>query len=99
MVCNNCLENHYCYSDYLYEYIPIDTAIEVKKIDKNTSGDFYINFDVVREDDLGEVAILVKDIKDLPDSLPLFLDLYDYVFTDDLDYCGEGRYRFPSNLV
>ena len=99
MVCNNCLENHYCYSDYLYEYIPIDTAIEVKKIDKNTSGDFYISFDVVREDVLDENAILVKDIKDLPDSLPLSLDLYDYVFVDDLDYCGEGCYRFPSKLV
>ena len=99
MFCDNCLENNYRYSDYLYEYIPIDAAIEVKKIDKNASGDFYISFDVVGEQELDEAAVLVKDIKDLPDPLPLSLDLYDYVFVDDLDYCGEGRYRFPSDLV
>lgn len=100
MVCVNCLENNYCYSDYLYEYIPIDTAIEVKKIDKNTNGVFYISSHVIREDDLGEVAILVKDIKDLPDWLPLYLlDLDDYVFLDDLKEDEEGCYRFPSNLV
>ena len=100
MVCDSCVEDNYCYSDYLCEYIPIDTAVEVKRINEGTSGHFYISFDIVGEDALGAgVIIVVQDIIDLPDSLPLSLDLDDYVFVDDLEDCGEGRYRFPSGLV
>ena len=63
------------------------------------SGSFYTTTDVVEESVLDEVAILVRDIEDLPHQLPLYLDLDDYVFLDDLEEDEEGRCLFPANLA
>ena len=97
--CNDCLEDSYSYSSYHSEYILNDDAVEVKTINRRMSGSFYTTTDVVEECVLDEVAILVRDIEDLPHPLPLYLDLDDYVFLDDLEEDEEGRHRFPANLA
>ena len=63
------------------------------------NGGFYIDTDVVEEYALDKVAILVRDIENIPHPLPLYLDLDDYIFLDDLEKDEEGRYLFPANLV
>lgn len=97
--CDDCLEDNYSYSSYHSEYIPNDDAVQVKRINRRISSSFYATTDVVEESVLDEVAILVRDIKDLPHPLPLHLYLDDYVFLDDLEEDEEGRYLFPANLA
>ena len=91
-ICESCLESNYCYSEYASKYIPNDIAVEVKTINKNMNGNFYISVDVVGEYDLDTVAILVRDIDFLPETLPLGLDLDDYIFLDDLEKIKGGHY-------
>lgn len=98
ILCDYCLEESYCYSDYHSEYIPRDEAVEVKTIDRRTNGSFSIYSDVVEECVLKKVAILVKNIENLPHLLPLNLDLDDYILVDDLEKDEEGRYLFPASL-
>ena len=99
IICDDCLEENYSYSSYHSEYILNDDAVEVKTINRRMSGSFYTTTDVVEESVLDEVAILVRDIEDLPHQLPLYLDLDDYVFLDDLEEDEEGRCLFPANLA
>lgn len=91
-ICESCLESNYSYSEYASEFIPNDIAVEVKTISKNMNGNFYISVDVVGEYDLDTVAILVRDIDFLPETLPLGLDLDDYIFLDDLEKIKGGHY-------
>ena len=98
IICDYCLEENYCYSSYHSEYLRREDAAEVKSINKKINGGFYIDADVVEEYVLDKVAILVRDIEDLPDPLPSYLDLDDYIFLDDLKKDEEGRYLFPANL-
>lgn len=91
-ICESCLESNYSYSEYATDFIPNDIAVEVKTINKNMNGNFYISVDVVGEYDLDTAAILVRDIDFLPETLPLGLDLDDYIFLDDLEKIKGGHY-------
>ena len=99
IICEHCLEENYSYSSYHSDYILDGNAVEVKTINKKMNGGFYIDTDVVEEYALDKVAILVRDIENIPHPLPLYLDLDDYIFLDDLEKDEEGRYLFPANLV
>lgn len=94
-VCESCLENYYSYSSYHSEYIHNDSAVEVKTI-KKIGNSFYVDTDVVEEYFLDKVAILVRDIEFLPDSLPSDLDLDDYIFLNDLEEVKGGYYLLPQ---
>lgn len=94
-VCDSCLEYDYSYSSYHSGYIHNDDAVEVKTIKKRIDGRFYIDVDVVEQQVLDRVAILVRDIDFLPEILPFYLDLDDYIFVDDLEEV-QGGYYLPQ---
>lgn len=102
-ICPDCLENNYSYSSYNSYYIPNEDAAEVKTICRLAGGGYYAITDVVEDCDLDDVAILVRDIENIPDQLPTHLGLDDYIFVSDLveveEEDGRRYYLFPEELT
>lgn len=103
IICPMCLEENYSYSSYNSCYIPNEDAVEVKTIYRRMAGGgYYAITDVVEDCDLDDVAILVRDIENIPDQLPTYLGLDDYIFVSDLvevEEDGCRYYLFPEELT